>query len=59
MNIPSFTVFEQLVKDSVKSDGRVKEVQFVVGITDYDELFKNSIPKEVTGNYDICLLIPN
>ena len=49
MNIPSFSVFEQLVKDSVKSEGKVKDVQFVTGITDYDELFNNSIPKEVTG----------
>lgn len=59
MNIPSFTVFEELVKDSVKSDGRVKDVQFVTGITDYDELFKNSIPKEVTGNYNISLINSN
>ena len=51
MNIPSFSVFEQLVKDSVKSEGKVNDVQFVTGITDYDELFNNSIPKEVTGNY--------
>jgi hypothetical protein len=50
MNIPSFTVFEQLVKDAVNSDGSVKDVQIVTGITDYDELFKRSIPKEVTGN---------
>ena len=51
MNIPSFSVFEQLVKDSVKSEGKVKDVQFVTGITDYDELFNNSIPKEVTSIY--------
>jgi len=50
MNIPSFTVFEQLVKDAVNSDGSVKDVQIVTGITDYDELFKRSIPKEVTGS---------
>jgi hypothetical protein len=57
MNIPSFTVFEQLVKDAVKSEGKVKDVQFVMGITDYDEIFKNSISKEVTGKYNICLMI--
>jgi hypothetical protein len=51
MNIPSFTVFEQLVIDAVKSEGKVKDVQFVMGITDYDELFQKSIPKDVTGNY--------
>jgi len=50
MNIPSFIVFEQLVKDAIKSEGKVKVVQFVTGITDYDILFKNSIPKEITGN---------
>jgi hypothetical protein len=57
MNIPSFTVFEQLVKDAVKSEGSVKDIQFVTGITDYDELFKKSIPKEVTGSYRIKLII--
>jgi len=59
MNIPSVSVFKQLVKDAINSDGKVKDVQILTGITDYDRLFKNSIPKEVTGNYNICLVIFN
>lgn len=50
MNIPSFEVFEQLVKDAVKVDeGKVKDVQILMGITDFDTMFKSSIPKDVQG----------
>ena len=52
MNIPNFSVFEELVKNAVKSDGRVKDIQFVLRITDYDKMFKESIPKNVTGNHN-------
>ena len=55
MNIPSFTEFEKLVKAAVETDGRVKDIQFVLGITDYDKLFKESIPKNVTGNHNTYL----
>ena len=50
-NIPSFKVFEELVKSAVKSQsGQVKEVQIVQGITYFDALFQSSIPKDVQGN---------
>ena len=50
-NIPSFTVFEELVKGAVKSQaGQGKEVQIVQGITDFDAIFQSSIPKDVQGN---------
>jgi len=50
MNIPSFQVFEQLVKDAISvQEGKVKEVQLVRGITDFDNMFKSAVPKDVQG----------
>ena len=53
-NIPSFQVFEDLVIGAVKSqEGKVKEVQIVKGITDFDAIFQSSIPNDVQGTNKI------
>jgi len=61
MNIPSFQVFEELVKDIVQSqEGKVKDVQIVIGITDFDKMFESSIQKDVQGNImKYCLIFLN
>ena len=61
MNIPSFQVFEELVKDVVQSqEGKVKDVQIVIGITDFDKMFESSIQKDVQGNITkYCLIFLN
>lgn len=60
MNIPSFKVFEQIVKGSIQAkEGKVKEVQLVIGITDFDSMFESSIPKDVQGNsIQIYVILP-
>ena len=53
-DIPSFQVFEDLVIGAIKSqEGKVKEVQIVKGITDFDTMFQSSIPKDVQGINDL------
>lgn len=54
MNIPSFEVFEQLVKGAIKvEEGKVKDIQILRGITDFDAMFKLSIPKDVQGKNNL------
>lgn len=54
MDIPSFEEFEQLVKGAVEvEEGKVKDVQLVVGITDFDTMFKSAISKDVQGKITV------
>ena len=55
MDISSFPEFVEIVQNAVHvQEGKVKDIQIVTGITDYDRIFNHSIQKDVKGN-NICL----
>ena len=49
-DLPSLSVYAAQVKSSVRLEcAQIQDVKHVIGIPDYDEIFKNCIPKTVSG----------